>query len=81
MLELGHVDLTVDNKNAMAMLVCMLSKADFKSMHMLRKSSCGFIVARLHGAANDNLFIVDQHTVDEEYDFEVLQVTTQLELQ
>ena len=79
--ELGHADLAADNENATATLARVLSKADFGSMRVVGQFNRGFIVARLRGAANDDLFIVDQHAADEKYNFETLQATTRLESQ
>ena len=79
--ELGHADLAADNENATATLARVLSKADFESMRVVGQFNRGFIVARLRGAANDDLFIVDQHAADEKYNFETLQATTRLESQ
>ena len=85
--DLEHVDLTADNRNTTATLVRVRSKADFRAMHVVGQFSCRFIVACLckmdgaAGAANDDLFIVDQHAADEKYNFETLQTTTQLESQ
>jgi DNA mismatch repair ATPase MutL len=81
--ELGHADLAADNDNATATLARVLSKADFGSMRVVGQFNRGFIVARLRkpDAANDDLFIVDQHAADEKYNFETLQTTTRLESQ
>ena len=79
--ELGHADLAADNEHATAALARVLSKADFGSMRVVGQFNRGFIVARLHAAANDDLFIVDQHAADEKYNFETLQTTTRLESQ
>ncbi|KAH9000126.1 hypothetical protein EDB92DRAFT_1829472 [Lactarius akahatsu] len=84
--DLEHADLAADNENATATLARVLSKADFRSMHVIGQFNRGFIVARLRktdaaGAANDDLFIVDQHAADEKYNFETLQATTRLESQ
>jgi DNA mismatch repair protein PMS2 len=79
--ELGHADLAADNEHATAALARVLSKADFGSMRVVGQFNRGFIVARLSAAANDDLFIVDQHAADEKYNFETLQTTTRLESQ
>ncbi|KAF8265868.1 hypothetical protein EI94DRAFT_1685081 [Lactarius quietus] len=84
--ELEHADLAADDENATATLSRVLSKADFGSMRVVGQFNLGFIVARLRktdavGAANDDLFIVDQHAADEKYNFETLQETTRLESQ
>ena len=78
--DLEHADLAADNGNATATLACVRSKADFGAMHVIGQFNRGFIVARLRktdgaagaGAANDDLFIVDQHVADEKYNFGTL---------
>lgn len=54
-----------------------ISKTDFRRMEIIGQFNLGFIVVRL----DDDLFIVDQHASDEKYNFETLQLTTQLQNQ
>ena len=87
--DLEHADLATDNGNTTATLARVRSKADFGAMHVIGQFNRGFIVAHLRktdgaagaGAANDDLFIVEQHAADEKYNFETLQTTTRLESQ
>lgn len=80
LMKLEHADLAVDNANAMATLVCVLSKADIGSMCVAGQFNHRFIIACLHGVASKNLFIMDQQTADKKYYFQMLPVTTQLKL-
>lgn len=54
-----------------------ISKSDFRRMEIIGQFNLGFVVVRL----DDDLFIIDQHASDEKYNFETLQLTTQLQNQ
>ncbi|KAL7075153.1 hypothetical protein ACQ4LE_005898 [Meloidogyne hapla] len=53
-------------------LSLMLSKSDFKEMHLIGQFNNAFLLTRL----GPNLFMIDQHAADEKYNFEILQSTT-----
>ncbi|SPO44398.1 related to PMS1 - DNA mismatch repair protein [Moesziomyces antarcticus] len=65
----------------------VIHKQDFASMDVIGQFNLGFIIARRRtnavGSADemDDLFIVDQHASDEKYNFETLQLTTQIRSQ
>jgi DNA mismatch repair protein PMS2 len=77
--DLEWADLRVDDENASAVLLRVLSKADFGLMDLVGQFTRGFVVARLckmdAEGVTDDLFIVDQHAADENYNFETLQAT------
>ncbi len=66
----------------------VIHKQDFAAMQVLGQFNLGFIIARRRAIPNDgtsdemdDLFIVDQHASDEKYNFETLQLTTQIRSQ
>nr|WJN24951.1 mismatch repair protein [Moesziomyces parantarcticus] len=65
----------------------VIHKHDFASMDVIGQFNLGFIIARRRtvtpGSLDemDDLFIVDQHASDEKYNFETLQLTTQIRSQ
>ncbi|RHY74960.1 hypothetical protein DYB30_004486 [Aphanomyces astaci] len=72
------VDNAVDDPvEAAASLQRVLTKADFRRMHVIGQFNLGFIIARLDA----DLFIIDQHASDEKFRYEMLQQTTVLHQQ
>nr|WJN24954.1 mismatch repair protein [Pseudozyma thailandica] len=65
----------------------VIHKQDFASMQVLGQFNLGFIIARRRTTPDsstdemDDLFIVDQHASDEKFNFETLQLTTQIRSQ
>ncbi|KAG2186032.1 hypothetical protein INT43_002470, partial [Umbelopsis isabellina] len=65
----------LDNDQATKTLNRVIKKMDFLNMRVIGQFNLGFIIAMLN---EDDLFIVDQHASDEKYNFETLQLTTQI---
>nr|WJN24953.1 mismatch repair protein [Pseudozyma pruni] len=65
----------------------VIHKQDFSSMDVIGQFNLGFIIARRRARPDstademDDLFIVDQHASDEKFNFETLQLTTQIRSQ
>ncbi|KAL1305496.1 hypothetical protein AAFC00_002371 [Neodothiora populina] len=61
-----------DKADAESRLSLTVSKADFRSMSVAGQFNLGFIIAMRPSveAANDDLFIIDQHAADEKFNFE-----------
>lgn len=65
----------------------VIHKQDFSAMDVVGQFNLGFIIARRrvapdsHSDGMDDLFIVDQHASDEKFNFETLQLTTQIRSQ
>nr|CAD2162682.1 unnamed protein product [Meloidogyne enterolobii] len=55
----------------------MLSKSDFKRMHLIGQFNNAFILTRF----GPHLFMIDQHAADEKHNFEMLQLTTTIKSQ
>ncbi|ETV87569.1 hypothetical protein, variant [Aphanomyces astaci] len=72
------IDNAVDDPvEATASLQRVLTKADFRRMHVIGQFNLGFIIAHLDA----DLFIIDQHASDEKFRYEMLQQTTVLHQQ
>nr|DBA11359.1 TPA_inf: PMS1 [Sporisorium graminicola] len=65
----------------------VIHKQDFAAMDIVGQFNLGFIIARRRTLPDafademDDLFIVDQHASDEKFNFETLQLTTQIRSQ
>nr|DBA11357.1 TPA_inf: PMS1 [Pseudozyma hubeiensis] len=66
----------------------VIHKRDFAAMDVVGQFNLGFIIARRRTVPDvttsdemDDLFIVDQHASDEKFNFETLQLTTQIRSQ
>ena len=65
----------------------VIHKQDFSNMSIVGQFNLGFIIARRRTQPDpssdemDDLFIVDQHASDEKFNFETLQLTTQIRSQ
>lgn len=65
----------------------VIHKDDFAAMEVIGQFNLGFIIARRRTRPDssshdmDDLFIVDQHASDEKFNFETLQLTTQIRSQ
>ncbi|CDS82381.1 related to PMS1-DNA mismatch repair protein [Sporisorium scitamineum] len=65
----------------------VIHKQDFAAMDVVGQFNLGFIIARRRTQPDtfsdetDDLFIVDQHASDEKFNFETLQLTTQIRSQ
>nr|WJN24952.1 mismatch repair protein [Pseudozyma flocculosa] len=65
----------------------VIHKQDFSAMDVVGQFNLGFIIARRRTQTDastdemDDLFIVDQHASDEKFNFEMLQLTTQIRSQ
>ncbi|EST07880.1 DNA mismatch repair protein, C-terminal [Kalmanozyma brasiliensis GHG001] len=65
----------------------VIHKQDFSTMNVIGQFNLGFIIARRRTQPDastdemDDLFIVDQHASDEKFNFETLQLTTQIRSQ
>lgn len=66
----------------------VIHKQDFAAMDVVGQFNLGFIIARRRTVPDvtgsdemDDLFIVDQHASDEKFNFETLQLTTQIRSQ
>nr|WJN24956.1 mismatch repair protein [Sporisorium sorghi] len=65
----------------------VIHKQDFSAMDVVGQFNLGFIIARRRTQPDassdemDDLFIVDQHASDEKFNFETLQLTTQIRSQ
>ena len=55
------------DETATATLLRVHSKADFRSMCMVRQFNHGFIVTCLRSVVHENQFFKDQHTVEKKY--------------
>ncbi|XP_044159563.1 mismatch repair endonuclease PMS2-like isoform X1 [Bufo gargarizans] len=64
-----------ENQTAEAELRKEISKEMFSKMDIIGQFNLGFIIAKLDA----DLFIIDQHATDEEYNFEMLQQNTVLQ--
>ncbi|KAK4157251.1 hypothetical protein C8A00DRAFT_29815 [Chaetomidium leptoderma] len=83
----------VEADDAEEKLSLKISKSDFAKMRIVGQFNLGFILAVREGApsteeaspeaaaADDELFIIDQHASDEKYNFERLQATTTVQSQ
>ncbi|KAF7957068.1 hypothetical protein EAE96_004388 [Botrytis aclada] len=78
-------DETLDSDGAEERLSLTISKSDFAKMKIIGQFNLGFILASKapeptteNGGIQtaDNVFIIDQHSSDEKYNFERLQATT-----
>ncbi|ESZ99129.1 hypothetical protein SBOR_0539 [Sclerotinia borealis F-4128] len=77
-------DEALDSHNAEERLSLTISKSDFAKMKIIGQFNLGFILASKapeppteNGIQTaDNVFIIDQHSADEKYNFERLQATT-----
>jgi DNA mismatch repair protein PMS2 len=86
---------TENDERAVDALARVIEKEDFASMDVVGQFNLGFIIARRRKNTSpsssvsvsqelqvmDDLFIVDQHASDEEYNFETLQLTTRIQSQ
>lgn len=73
-----------DDEKAAEVLSRVIDKTDFAEMEIVGQFNLGFIARRQKADGQqrlEDLFIVDQHAADEEYNFETLQQTTRLETQ